>query len=84
MRHSLLTSCVLAAMAALGLFALPQSAYARNMVSFSPSVQPGTIVISAHQRRLYLVVGNGVAISYPVAVPRRGKEWSGVAAIGAK
>lgn len=84
MRHSLLSSCVLGVVAALGLLALPQSAAARNMVSFSPNVQPGTIVISAHQRRLYLVVGNGVAISYPVAVPRRGKEWSGVASIGAK
>ncbi len=84
MRPSLLSSCVLGAVAALALFVLPQSAAARNMVSFAPNVQPGTIVISAHQRRLYLVVGNGVAISYPVAVPKRGKEWSGVAAIGAK
>ena len=84
MRHSLLTSCVIGALAALGLLAFPQTAAARNMVAFSPNVQPGTIVISAHQRRLYLVVGNGVAISYPVAVPRRGKEWSGVASIGAK
>ena len=84
MRPSLLSSCVLGAVAALGLFVFPQSAAARNMVAFAPNVQPGTIVISAHQRRLYLVVGNGVAISYPVAVPRRGKEWSGVASIGAK
>lgn len=84
MRHSFLLSCVLGAVSALALLASPQPAAARNMVSFSPGVQPGTIVISAHQRRLYLVVGNGVAISYPVAVPRRGKEWSGVASIGAK
>ena len=84
MRHSLALSCILGALTALGALVSPQSAAARNMVSFSPNVQPGTIVISAHQRRLYLVVGNGVAISYPVAVPRRGKEWSGVASIGAK
>ncbi len=84
MRHSLALSCVLGVVTALGILAFPQTATARNMVSFSPNVQPGTIVISAHQRRLYLVVGNGVAISYPVAVPRRGKEWSGVASIGAK
>ena len=56
----------------------------RTTVNYPTPHKPGTIVISAHQRRLYLVVGNGVAISYPVAVPRRGKEWSGVASIGAK
>lgn len=77
---------LLAAGAALcfGATALPQAAAARNMVSFSPSVQPGTIVISARQRRLFLVVGQGVAISYPVAVPKSGKEWSGNAAIEGK
>jgi lipoprotein-anchoring transpeptidase ErfK/SrfK len=72
------------AIAALGFVAVPETASARNMVSFTSNVQPGTIVISAHQRRLFYVVGNGVAISYPVAVPMRGKEWSGVTAIGAK
>jgi lipoprotein-anchoring transpeptidase ErfK/SrfK len=67
-----------------GATALPQAAAARNMVSFSPSVQPGTIVISARQRKLFLVVGQGVAISYPVAVPKSGKEWSGSAAVNGK
>lgn len=69
------------AIAALGFVAVPETASARNMVSFTSNVQPGTIVISAHQRRLFYVVGNGVAISYPVAVPKRGKEWSGVTSI---
>ncbi|MFY9626857.1 MAG: L,D-transpeptidase [Methylocystis sp.] len=68
----------------LGFAALPQEAAARNMVSFSPTVQPGTIVISARQRKLFLVVGQGVAISYPVAVPKSGKEWSGYAAVNGK
>ena len=67
-----------------GATALPQAAAARNMVSFSPSVRPGTIVISARQRKLFLVVGQGVAISYPVAVPKSGKEWSGYAAVNGK
>jgi lipoprotein-anchoring transpeptidase ErfK/SrfK len=57
--------------------AAPQRAEAGATVSFPDSVEPGTIVISAHQRRLYYVVGNGTAIAYPVAVPKRGKEWSG-------
>jgi lipoprotein-anchoring transpeptidase ErfK/SrfK len=55
-----------------------------RLVEFADNVSPGTIVIRASQRRLYYVVGNGVAISYPVAVPRRGKEWSGVASINSK
>ncbi len=67
-----------------GAIAAPQEAAARNMVSFSPSVRAGTIVISARQRKLFLVVGQGVAISYPVAVPKSGKEWSGYAAIEGK
>lgn len=83
-RRESLTAILLGAVVSLGLVVAPESASARNMVSFSSNVQPGTIVISAHQRRLFYVVGNGVAISYPVAVPRRGKEWSGVTAIGAK
>ncbi|MCC3243979.1 L,D-transpeptidase [Methylocystis sp. WRRC1] len=97
MRSSLTLSCVLrrigrrslhslllGAVVALGIAAAPQTASARNMVAFSPDVQPGTIVISAHQRRLFYVVGPGVAISYPVAVPKRGKEWSGVTSVDGK
>ena len=66
------------ALAALGgLWAFtPEKAEAGTRVSF-PDVAPGTIVISAHQRRLYLVNGDGTAISYPIAVPKRGREWSG-------
>ncbi|MCC3246269.1 L,D-transpeptidase [Methylocystis sp. WRRC1] len=54
------------------------------VVEFATDVEPGAIVISASQRRLFYVVGNGVAISYPVAVPKRGKEWSGVTSISSK
>jgi lipoprotein-anchoring transpeptidase ErfK/SrfK len=62
----------------------PNEASARDVVSISPTVAPGTIVINAHQRRLYYVVSEGRAISYPVAVPKSGKEWSGYAAIDGK
>jgi lipoprotein-anchoring transpeptidase ErfK/SrfK len=68
-----------------GLWALaPQQAQAGARVSFGDSVAPGTIVISAHQRRLYLVNGDGTAMSYPVAVPKRGREWSGSTYVAAK
>ncbi len=65
----------LAALGGLWAFA-PQTAEAGARVAF-PDVAPGTIVISAHQRRLYLVNGDGTAISYPIAVPKRGREWAG-------
>lgn len=68
----------------IGAAALPQAAAAKDVVSFSPRVQPGTIVISARQRKLFLVVSQGVAIRYSVAVPKGGKEWSGYASIDGK
>lgn len=80
LRHTI----TLAAFAGLALTAVPQTASARNTVAFSPHIAPGTIVISAQQRRLFLVVDTGVAISYPVAVPKRGKEWSGTTSIDGK
>lgn len=78
--HSLLLGAAVAA----GLAAAPQTAAARDMVAFSPNVEPGTIVISARQRKLFLVVREGVAIRYPVAVPKAGREWAGAAAIEGK
>jgi lipoprotein-anchoring transpeptidase ErfK/SrfK len=63
---------------------LPQTASARDVVSISSSVQPGTIMISARQRKLFFVVSPGVAIRYSIAVPKSGKEWFGSAMINAK
>lgn len=83
-RRKGIKALLIAAAAGLGFAAAPQAAQARDIVSFSPNIQPGTIVISAHQRKLFLVVSNGVAIRYPVAVPKRGKEWSGVTAVDGK
>jgi lipoprotein-anchoring transpeptidase ErfK/SrfK len=47
-------------------------------VSFDRTTPPGTIVVKTAQRRLFFVVGTGVALRYPVAVGRLGKQWSGV------
>lgn len=52
-----------------------------SIVDFSQNVEPGTVVVSASQRRLYYALGDGTAISYRVAVPKRGKEWSGETSI---
>lgn len=84
MRSSSLKAAIFGAAAALGCFVAPQTASARDTVAFAPGVEPGTIVISARQRRLFYVVSPGVAIRYPVAVPKRGKEWAGYAAVDGK
>ena len=44
----------------------------------------GTIVVRTNQRRLFLVVGQDRAISYPVGVGRAGQQWSGTAYINGK
>ena len=48
------------------------------------SESPGTIVVNTGQRRLYLVVSEGHAVSYPVGVGRAGKQWSGTSYIASK
>lgn len=48
-------------------------------VSIAPTqLAPGTIVVFANQRKLYFVLDARSAIRFPVAVERRGMEWSGV------
>jgi lipoprotein-anchoring transpeptidase ErfK/SrfK len=55
--------------------------YLRKPVMFPTSEPPGTIVIDAQNRFLYLVQGGGRAIRYGVGVGRQGFGWSGVATI---
>ena len=38
---------------------------------------PGTIVVRQRERALYLSLGRGTAIRYPVAVGKAGKQWRG-------
>jgi len=59
-------------------------ANAREVVPFEGGVQPGTIVVRTAERKLYLVLGNGSAIRYPVAVGRPGKQWQGTAQVNGK
>jgi lipoprotein-anchoring transpeptidase ErfK/SrfK len=56
--------------------ALAYSTLEAEVVSFD-GFRPGTIVIRTSERRLYLVVGEGRAIRYPIAVGKAGKEWAG-------
>ncbi len=72
--------------AALGASALaPRPAQAHgDMVSMRAAFEPGTIVVRTGERHLYLVLGGGQAIRYPVGVGRAGKQWSGVSYINGK
>jgi lipoprotein-anchoring transpeptidase ErfK/SrfK len=60
------------------------SSNGRSVMSYPGSQKPGTIVINTRDRRLYLVLGNGQALSYGIGVGRVGFTWSGVTHVSAK
>ncbi|WP_186391935.1 MULTISPECIES: L,D-transpeptidase [unclassified Pannonibacter] len=57
--------------------AAPVQARAERVAFASQGLAPGTIVIRNSERRLYLVLGEGQALAYPVAVGKKGKAWTG-------
>jgi len=58
-------------------------AESRSVVNYK-KISKGEIVIKTSKRRLYLGLGNGKAISYPVGVGRSGKQWTGARRIRSK
>ncbi len=60
---------------------LPRSQKMPEVVSFPANYAGGMIVISLSQKKLYLTIGEGRAIAYPVAVGRAGKSWTGAARV---
>jgi lipoprotein-anchoring transpeptidase ErfK/SrfK len=50
---------------------------ARERVAFAGPHYPGEIVVRQSERKLYLVLGDGTALRYRVAVGKVGKQWSG-------
>ncbi len=66
----------------LGLFSQP--AIPRQVVIWTHGYEPGTIVISTKERRLYYVLGHGTAIEYGVGVGREGFTWSGTKKVSMK
>lgn len=75
-----------AAVAVVSFIALaPRPAAARpELVAVGDNYPPGTIVVRQTQRRLYLMLGSGRAISYPVGVGRHGMQWSGTVYVDGK
>jgi lipoprotein-anchoring transpeptidase ErfK/SrfK len=68
-----------------GISAFPAApAAARDVVAGSGGYAAGTIVIRTSERRLYLYLGDGKAVRYPVGVGRAGQQWSGTSYIDGK
>ena len=84
MRGKILLAAALAA--GLGAVALvPRTAHANaSIVAVNDDHAAGTIVIRTSERRLYLLLGSGRAISYPVGVGRAGMQWAGTTTISGK
>jgi lipoprotein-anchoring transpeptidase ErfK/SrfK len=60
------------------------SAYLPQLVSYSTSEPPGTIIVDTDNRFLYFVLGSNLAKRYGVGVGREGFGWSGTATIKRK
>jgi len=78
------TATIALAAATLMMMGSPASASAREVVRYNAEVQPGTIVVKTAERRLYLVLGDGQALRYTVAVSRPGKQRQGKAQVNGK
>ena len=75
---------LLALAAAFTIVSTTASASTREVVRYTAEVQPGTIVVKTAERKLYLVLGDGTAIRYAVAVGKPGKQWQGQAQVSGK
>ena len=59
-------------------------ASAGRVIGYESGYPPGAILINQSAKTLYLILDSRTAIAYPVAVAKRGKEWSGSARVQAK
>lgn len=81
----MLRKFVVAGIAALVIGSVSTAAMAApRVVRSPPGYSAGTIVVKTNERRLYLVLGEGAAVSYPVGVGRPGKQWAGSTRIDGK
>jgi len=79
--HRALFWVALAVLVIVPLFLHP--AAARELVAYERNARPGSIIVATSERRLYLVVAKGRAVSYPIGVGRQGRQWAGVSSIEA-
>jgi len=55
----------------------PQQVSGRHLVAMPAGYEPGTILVQFSQRRLYFVLPQQRAISYPIGAPKGDARWSG-------
>jgi len=56
----------------------------REEISFASSLPPGSVLVRTHERKLYFIKADGMAIAYTVAVGREGFAWHGTNSITRK
>jgi lipoprotein-anchoring transpeptidase ErfK/SrfK len=56
----------------------------KEVVHFSSKYNPGQVIVSFGDRKLYYIAKRGEAISYPIAIPREQSRWSGVTTVTQK
>ena len=56
----------------------------RQVVNIPFKETPGTVIVDARRRFLYLMLGQGQALRYGVAIGREGFGWSGASVVGRK
>jgi lipoprotein-anchoring transpeptidase ErfK/SrfK len=62
----------------------PQPVAGRHLVSFPPGYEAGTVIVQFSQRRLYLVLPQQRALSYPIGAPKDDARWSGTTYVSEK
>ena len=83
--RSLAALTAVALLSVLSISATTTPASARGEITtYNADVSPGTIVVRTGERRLYLVLGQGRALVYPVGVGRSGMQWAGKSFIDSK
>jgi lipoprotein-anchoring transpeptidase ErfK/SrfK len=84
MRKGFLLAAAFAAVVGALVIALRPASAHGNVVAVGDAYPAGTIVVRQSERRLYLMLGSGRAISYPIGVGRHGMQWSGTVQIDGK
>lgn len=61
-----------------------QDSSGKQLVVFTAKADPGSIIVSFADRKLYFILPNNRAISYPIGAPTGEARWSGVTYVSSK
>jgi lipoprotein-anchoring transpeptidase ErfK/SrfK len=53
-------------------------------VDFRTPERAGALIVNTGERALFRILGEGLAMRYPVAVGKEGYDWAGIAEVGRK